>query len=294
MSASVSKAASVSAKSAGSVPAVSALGDVAIADADFERVRKLALQLAGISLAASKKALVESRLRKRLPATGCSSYRDYIDLIQRPDQRAELQTALDLLTTNETYFFREQQHFDHLRDHVVRNHRLGSELRVWSAACSSGEEPYSIAMQLSAQRPAGDWQVLASDLSTQVLARARAGRYPLSRAKGVPQQYLQSYCLKGTGSQEGMLLIDAKLRNRVQFLHLNLIEPLPQLGQFDVIFLRNVMIYFDLPTKRRVLANLLPALAVGGFFYIGHSETLNGVTSELRQVGPAIYRKGAA
>lgn len=265
---------------------------ISLSDGEFEQVRKLAYELAGISMSPSKKALVESRLRKRVVTTGVGSYRAYVQFITQPDNAAELQTALDLLTTNETYFFREQHHFDHLRQ-FVRQHRLGSKLRVWSAACSSGEEPYSIAMLLAAERMAGDWEVLASDLSTQVLARARRGHYPLSRAKGVPPEYLRAYCLKGTGSQEGTLLIDAKLRNRVQFMHRNLMEPLPPgfLGEFQVIFLRNVMIYFDLAVKRKVVSNLLSALAPGGYFYIGHSETLNGVTQALQQVEPAIYRK---
>jgi len=268
--------------------------NVAITPAEFDRVCKLAYERAGISMAPSKKALVESRLGKRVIHNGCKSYSEYLQLINGPQGAKELQTALDLLTTNETYFFREPQHFEHLRNEVVRKHRLGTRLRIWSAACSTGEEPYSIAMLLSATRPVGDWDIVASDLSTQVLAKARAAHYPMSRAQGIPQEYLRSYCLKGTGSQAGTLLIEQKIRSRVQFMQANLVEPLPGVGQFDVIFLRNVMIYFDVDTKRRVVSQLIPALLPGGYFYIGHSETLNGVTTSLEQIAPAIYRKGAA
>ncbi|MET0535193.1 MAG: protein-glutamate O-methyltransferase [Steroidobacter sp.] len=265
--------------------------DVSINDREFAAIRELAYRLAGISMGPGKKALIESRWRKRLKALGLGSYREYVQLIGRPDRREELQTAIDLLTTNETYFFREPRHFDHLRDQILKRRAPGVKIRIWSAACSSGEEPYSIAMLLADVLGNVEWEVMASDLSTTVLAKARAGHFPMTRAQGVPEQYLRDHCLKGTGPQQGTMLIAPGLRKRVQFMHLNLLETPPQLGPFQVIFLRNVMIYFDLDTKRKVIANLLPQLAPGGFLYVGHSETLNGVVDNLDQVSAAIYRK---
>jgi chemotaxis protein methyltransferase CheR len=267
---------------------------IAITDSEFEEIRTLLYRLAGISMSPVKKTLVESRLRKRLQALGLNTYKQYVKHIQSNEGSAELQTALDLLTTNETYFFREPQHFKHLREQVLVKRRPGSKPRIWSAACSSGEEPYSIAMLMADTLGFGDWEIMASDLSTQVLARARIGHYPIARTEGISKAHLQSYCLKGTGAQDGTLLIDRRLRSRVQFKQLNLIETLPSVGQFDVIFLRNVMIYFDNETKRRVIANLMPALSATGFLYIGHSETLNGVTDDVKQVCPAIYSKRLA
>jgi chemotaxis protein methyltransferase CheR len=135
------------------------------------------------------------------------------------------------------------------------------------------------------------WEIIASDLSTRVLEKARSGHYPMTRVMEIPSRYLSNYCLKGTGSQEGTLLIEHKLRERVQFIHYNLTESPPKLGEFDVIFLRNVMIYFDQETKRRVVNRLLSMLRSGGHFLVGHSETLNGVNEELRLVQPAVYWK---
>jgi chemotaxis protein methyltransferase CheR len=265
---------------------------VAITEPEFEAVRQLTYRLAGISLGPSKRALVDSRLRKRLHALELSNYLEYVQLIERPDQRHELQTALNLLTTNETYFFREPRHFDHLRDEVLNRRHPGAKLRIWSAACSSGEEPYSIAMLLAdALGLRAEWDVVASDLSTKVLAKARTGHFPMTRAQGVSPQNLRDYCLKGIGPQQGTMLIERTLRQRVQFMHLNLLDTPPSLGTFDVIFVRNVMIYFDTDTKRKAVSNLLPLLTPGGFLYIGHSETLNGVVDDLEQVGAAIYRK---
>lgn len=267
---------------------------LAITDRDFDHIRQLAMQHAGISMADSKKTLVESRLRKRLIANNLSSFGDYIRLLAQPTARQELQTAIDLLTTNETSFFREPKHFEHLRTYALNCRQRSARFRAWSAACSSGEEPYTIGMVLAEALGGSDWEIAASDLSTQVLARARKGQYSMDRAKTIPQELLRKHCLKGMSAQAGTFLIDAPLRNRVHFSHANLLEPAAQTAaSFDVIFLRNVMIYFDLHTKQKVIANLLPVLKPGGIFYIGHSETLNGVTTDFDIVAPSIYRKRA-
>lgn len=254
---------------------------------EFALFQRLMLEEAGVHLSAAKRALVSGRLTKRLKQRGCSSFRVYYELLARdPDEH---QLAVDLLTTNETYFFREPKHFDFLREQVLPAHR--GSFRAWSAACSSGEEVYSIAMQLAAGLGEGDWRVLGSDLNTQVLERCRAAHYPLLRSERIPPDYLRRYCLKGTGSQDGTLLIDRALRARTEFRQINLNAKLPGIGPFDVVFLRNVMIYFSLEIKRAVVARVLEKLKPGGYFFIGHSESLNGVTSELSLVRPAIYRK---
>lgn len=261
-----------------------------ISDQEFGQFQELIYQLAGISLTSAKKALVTGRLAKRLSQHRLNSYAEYFSLLTSRRHPEELQVAVDLLTTNETYFFREPKHFDFLGG-LLAAHRPGRAFRVWSAACSSGEEPYSIAMVLNDHLGEAPWEVVASDISTRVLARAQIGHYPLGRADGISREHLSRYCLKGVGSQDGTLLIDRKLRSRVSFRQINLNCGLPSLGEFNVIFLRNVMIYFNMETKRQVVQRMLPLLRPGGHFLIGHSESLNGVVDHLELVAPSIYRK---
>lgn len=262
-----------------------------LTDLEFIQFQKLMLEVAGITLSNEKKPLVSGRLTKRIRECGLSTFSQYLQRLQGRERGEELQRALDLLTTNETYFFREQKHFDFLSQTVLPHCRAGQSFRVWSAACSSGEETYSIAMTLAEALDYGCWSVLGSDLSSRVLDKARSGHYPLERAKDIPKTLLSRYCLKGIGSQEGTFLMDRKLRACTEFIQVNLNAPLPHLGLFDVIFLRNVMIYFSLDTKRAVVARLLPLLKPGGYFFVGHSESLNGITTTLQSVMPAIYKK---
>ena len=202
-----------------------------------------------------------------------------------------MQVAVDLLTTNETYFFREPKHFDWLRRVATTGRDRARPFRVWSAASSSGEEAYSIAMVLADCLGGAPWEVVGSDISTRVLERARIGHYSLQRTGRVPKDYLKRFCLRGVGEQEGTLLINKELRQRVQFCQVNLNDSLPQLGSFDVIFLRNVMIYFNDETKRQVVARLIALLNAGGSFLIGHSESLHGINEAVEHVAPAIYRR---
>lgn len=267
------------------------MSTVTINDQEFNQFRKLIYQLAGISLSPAKKALVSGRLAKRLAQYRLDSYGDYFRLLTAGHNSDELQVAVDLLTTNETYFFREPRHFDFLRNQILAGHGPGRTFRVWSAACSSGEEPYSIAMVLADRLGDGPWEVVASDISTRVLEKARTGHYPMDRIDGISREHLLRYCLKGVGAQENTLLVDQKLRSRVNFMQINLNQSLPALGAFDVIFLRNVMIYFDQDTKRQIVQRMLPLLKPGGHFLIGHSESLNGLVDTLHPLTPSIYRK---
>ena len=263
-----------------------------LTDQEFNRFQRFIFDAAGITLSASKKPLVSGRLAKRLAQSGCASYAEYLDLLADQDASAEAQMAVDLLTTNETYFFREPKHFDLLRELAQAARAERRTLRVWSAACSSGEEVYSIAMVLDdVLGSASPWEVLGSDISTRVLRRARCGHYPLERTDHIPPAYLKKYCLRGIDAQAGTLLIERQLRQRVRFAQVNLNEALPNLGVFDVIFLRNVMIYFSGDTKRQVVARVLGALKPGGYFCIGHSESLNDISSAVRQAAPSVYRK---
>ncbi|MDH0748782.1 SAM-dependent methyltransferase [Pseudomonas sp. GD03842] len=260
-------------------------------DREFSQFQAWLHRAAGINLSPAKKALVAGRLFKRLKHYELKSYGDYFKLIMTDQRKDELQVALDLLTTNETYFFREPKHFEFLRLHVLPGAAPGKVFRIWSAASSSGEEPYSLAMTLAEALGTTPWEVIGSDISTQVLAKARTGHYRMERIGNLPQSLLTRYCLKGIGRQEGTFLIERSLRNRVNFIQVNLNEALPNLGEFDVIFLRNVMIYFDPHTKSQVVARLLPLLKAGGYLIISHSESLNGVNDTLKLVAPSIYRK---
>ena len=268
-----------------------AVSGAIISTDEFKQFKSWIYEVAGISLSDHKKALVMGRLAPRIRHYKLATYGEYFRLLNSGKQTAELQIAVDLLTTNETYFFREPKHFDFLREHILRDHKPGRQLRVWSAASSTGEEPYSIAMTLAAALGEGPWEIMASDLSSRVLERARSGHYAMERAKNIPRPLLSKYCLKGIDSQDGTFLIEPKLKNRIHFTQINLNNSLPQIGEFDVIFLRNVMIYFDVATKREVIERMLPQLRRGGYLIVGHSESLNGVNDKLKIVTPSIYLK---
>jgi chemotaxis protein methyltransferase CheR len=262
-----------------------------LSDTEFSRFQRFIFDAAGITLSPAKKALVCGRLSKRLQAHQLKSYGDYCDLLDSGGMADEVQTAVDLLTTNETYFFREPKHFELLRTLAVAAAARPQPFRVWSAASSSGEECYSIAMVLADCLGSTSWDVVGSDISTRVLQRARAGHYPLERTRHIPPNYLKRFCLRGMGAQDGTLLVDKTLRSRVSFTQVNLNAELPRLGQFDVIFLRNVMIYFNGDTKRQVVSRVLSLLKPGGHFCIGHSESLNDISTAVQQLAPSIYRK---
>ncbi len=267
-------------------------GPGAITDHELGWFRDFIYEHAGISLAPHKRHLVMGRLQKRLFHYGLSSYTDYRKLIEHPDNDQERQILVDLLTTNETYFFREPAHFDLLRDHVLPSYR-GRAFRAWSAASSTGEEAYTLAMVMAGVLGMGDWEVLGSDISETVLGKARAGVYPLERARDMPREMLAEHCLKGVRSQAGSLLINPRLKQRVRFKAINLKQRLPQLPKFEVVFLRNVLIYFDMPTKREVVQRVSATLKPGGYLFTSHVESLHNVTDELDMVRPSVFRKPA-
>ncbi|VXC96349.1 Chemotaxis protein methyltransferase 2 [Pseudomonas sp. 8Z] len=257
---------------------------------EFQQFRDMIYEIAGIAMGEAKRQLIAGRLSKRVRHYEMDSFSDYFQLLLK--DKAELQIAVDLLTTNETYFFREPKHFDFLRERLRDDLRGGTQpLRIWSAACSSGEEPYTLALLLAESLGTRQWEILASDISTRILDKARAGIYPLEDAANIPQELLHRHCLQGTGQNTGMFTLEQNLKKRINFRQINLNGTLPDVGMFDVIFLRNVMIYFDQPTKRQVVQRLCAHLRRGGYFFVSHSESLNGISDELQAIRPSIYRK---
>ncbi|GHG63388.1 chemotaxis protein methyltransferase [Alishewanella longhuensis] len=259
-----------------------------LTEPEFRDFQRMIFAVAGIHMPDSKRTMVAGRLAKRLKALQLQSYGQYWHYVER--QREEKQIAVDLLTTNETYFFREPGHFEFLQQQVLPAYRAGNTLRLWSAACSSGEEAYTAAMVIAEVLGTAPWQIVASDISTQVLTQGSRACYPMSRSEKIPELLLKRYCLRGTGEAEGSFKVVAKLRERVQFAQINLNKTLPDIGLFDVIMLRNVMIYFNQETKRQIVNRLRSRLKPGGYFIIGHSETLNGFQSDLHAIKPSVYR----
>lgn len=265
-------------------------GFAPINSAEFHRFQELVLRVTGITLSDQKMALVEGRLGTRLRYRKVENFTAYYHLLHDPHEGDELQAAIDLITTNETSFFREADHFNVLERHIHDLKPIPFPFRVWSAASSSGEEAYTIAMVLSDVLGNAEWQVLGTDISTRVLERARKGLYPLERAATIPKDFLQRFCLKGQDRHEGMFLVSRAIRDRVSFQQANLCKPLPKFGPFDVVFLRNVLIYFDAPQKRLVVEAARAQLKPGGLLIVGHSESLTGICQGLFQLRPTVYR----
>ena len=258
---------------------------------EFAHFQRLIHEIAGISMSDAKRVLLVGRLSKRLRTLQLTSFKQYYDLVSKPANVQERQLMVDLLTTNETYFFRENTHFDYLREVIIPEHPRGEPLKVWSAAASTGEEIYTLAMVLADTLGLySNWTILGSDISTQVLVTAKRGHYWLARTRGLPNEYLHKYCLKGVRSQEGSFLIAPELRQHTRFMQINLNTSLPDIGRFHVIFLRNVMIYFDNDTKRQVVARLVAKLLPGGYLIVGHSESLNGINETVQMIRPTIYQ----
>lgn len=257
---------------------------------EFRQFQQLFYDMIGLQLPPAKKPLVAGRLAKRVNALGLSSYQQYYKHLLAPEGVNELEIAIDLITTHETYFFREPQHFNYLQQKILPQVAAQPNFRVWSAASSTGEEAYTLAMVLDQHRSLKGWSVLGTDVSLGVLETARKGMFIESRGDKIPPHYLKRYCLKGQDRYAGYFLVERALRERVEFQPNNLTTPCPELGQFDLILLRNVLIYFDPPTKQLVLKHLLDRLKPGGWLMVGHSESLQQVPVRLDLVAPSIYR----
>ncbi len=261
-----------------------------ISDQQFKQIRDWLYERSGIHLNATKKSLVTGRLYKRLTELDLADFDAYLQLLRNPQQSKEAELALNLLTTNETYFFREPKHFDFLHSLIAQG-ELNKRVRVWSAAASTGEEAFSIALALASQFGLQEpWQVIGTDINTRVLQQARSAVYPLPDSQKIDPALLKAFCVKGVGKDEGWFRIRPQVRQHVQFQQHNLMQPLLVTQKFDLIFLRNVLIYFELEDKKRIVLNMLEALKPGGFLLVGHSESIHGYDPRLVQQRPACYR----
>jgi chemotaxis protein methyltransferase CheR len=269
--------------------------EMAISTEEFQRFRTLIYDESGISLNDQKQGLVASRLSKRVRQLGLTSFSEYYDRLIHDASREEFTQMLDLISTNKTDFFREPKHFDFLRTQVLPSLAREKHVRIWSSACSTGEEPYTIAMTLYdgvSDPTQWDCKILASDLSTRVLAKAAAGVYDADRVHDVPPDVVQRHFLRGRGKNDGQLRVKPHLSAMVQFRRLNLMDDhFPIKSPLDVIFCRNVMIYFDRPTQEQLVNKFHRYLKPGGHLFIGHSESLQWVNHPFRTVAPTIYRK---
>ena len=266
---------------------------------DFGRLSRFIYDICGIKMPDVKKTMLEARLQKRLRSLGMHSFTDYCDYLFAPEgQEQELVQMLDMVTTNKTDFFREPDHFDRLTQNVLpdwlKRHE-GATLSIWSAGCSSGEEPYTLAMVLSEfalRNPGFDFRILATDLSTRVLEKAKTAIYPEALVQPVPIELKRKYLLRSKDRASEMVRIVPELREKVRFRRLNFMdEDFGMRDQMDIIFCRNVIIYFDRPTQEKLLQRFHRQMKPGAFIFMGHSETLSGLNVPLVSVYPTVYRK---
>jgi len=280
-------------------PSDEAGGDpsIALRDEDFSFISAFVFERCGIVLGANKRQLVYGRLMRRLRELGLVSFAQYVArLREQPDD--ELDPLASAISTNVTSFFRENHHFDFLAQDMLPAlaGQPNPRIRIWSAGCSSGEEPYSIAMVLAevlGSRAASIARVLATDLSVRALGVGKQGTYPLDRLQGISEQRRKRWFLSGRGGNEGQAMIVQDVRDLIAFKQLNLLHDWPIKGPLDAIFCRNVVIYFDNPTKQRLFARYAQLLAPGGYLFLGHSESLHGMSDAFDLVGRTIYRKRA-
>ena len=277
------------------------LGDVQLSQHDFDRIARFVYDLCGISLNQSKKELVRARLAKRLRILGLEDYSDYLERVMADPEGQECYEFIDSLSTNLTSFFRENDHFEYLSatllPQLIEQKKDSRRIRAWSAACSTGEEPYTISIVMSEAfekaRTQGTWdtKLLATDISTRVLKKAQAGVYEMERVKTVEPHLRGKYFEPRTLGGEPHLAASPALRNMIVFNRLNLIESWPFTGPFDFIFCRNVMIYFDKPTQQKLVNRFHDLLAPGGVLFTGHSESLTGIDHKFKFVKATIYQR---
>jgi chemotaxis protein methyltransferase CheR len=268
-----------------------------LGDAEFDFIRHVVGENAGIVLGPNKRQLVQGRLARRLRELGLPSYEAYCEYL-RDAGPEELVGLINAITTNVTSFFRENHHFEALAKFMLpeamKRNAASRRLRIWSAGCSTGEEPHCIAMVAGEVLPASpryDFKILATDIDSDVVAAATSGIYPLDRMSSVTPERLKRFFQKGGGDQAGCAIAKSELKNMITFRTLNLLHAWPMKGPFDVIFCRNVMIYFDQPTREKLVSRFSELLAPGGYLCIGHSESIHAGTAPFKLVGKTIYRR---
>jgi chemotaxis protein methyltransferase CheR len=284
------------------VAAPAASAPAVLSDADFRRLSAFIESELGIRMPATKRVMLESRLQKRLRKFGFDSYKAYVDFVFSEEGReSELINMIDAVTTNKTDFFREAEHFDYLVSKILpaAEARDGAGIArpfdLWSAGCSTGEEPYTIAMVLEERRclePRFSYRIFASDLSTQVLDKAREAVYEASKAEVVPMSFKKKYMLRSKAQDKSLVRMKPEIRSRVSFARINFMDDsYPVAETFDVVFCRNVIIYFERAIQEAILKKLCAHIRPGGWLILGHSETLTGMSMPLRGVAPTIYER---
>ena len=273
-----------------------------LSDKEYREIAAFVHKTAGINLMDGKKELMRTRLSKRMRALKFTNFKTYFQYVMHDNTGEEIVFLLDALATNLTSFFREPQHFQFMAKELLprweqqRRAQNSHRLRIWSAACSSGEEPYTIAMVVLDKSPyfghGGDFKILGTDLSTKVLNMAQQGLYGSERTKAIPTQYLQKYLTRSdSGKGDRMYRMNDEVKKLIAFRRFNLMDPLPFKGPLDLIFCRNVMIYFDKETIAKLIEKYYNVLGRGGYLFIGHSESLSGFKHPFKYVGPCIYLK---
>lgn len=257
--------------------------DTSITDKQFKNLSDIVYKVCGINLNDNKKNLLKARLAKRLRSTKIASVTEYIQLIEKDSD--EFKRFIDGVTTNHTYFFRENKHCEFIVQTMNRSHPL----KIWSAASSSGEEAYSIAIQLL--ESSFNFRIFASDISDTMLQTANLGVYPIERARVVPPALLHKYFQKGINHSSNKIRIKDHVKNHITFGKYNLVTGTPPISEYNIIFCRNVMIYFDNPTKQKVMNDMVSALKPGGLFIFGQSESMVGIKTPFTTLSPSIYRK---
>lgn len=269
--------------------------EFSFSDKDFSRVQKMVYDFAGIDLNDSKKNLVYNRLSKRIRFLELNSFHDYLNYVEKTGEE-EFVHLINAITTNLTFFFRENHHFEYLANNVIpsliKKNAATKKIRIWSAGCSTGEEPYSIAITLKEAVPAGwDAKVIATDLDTNVIHTGQTGVYPIDRLKGVSEERKKRWFLKGSGSNAGMARVKQELQQIIDFNQLNLMDEWRFKDKIDVIFCRNVVIYFDKPTQSKLFNRYADLLSQDGHLFIGHSESLYKICDRFELLGQTIYQK---
>jgi len=262
---------------------------------EFDRIKRMAYDFCGVDLK-GKQILVSARLGKKIRLLKLQSFTQYCDQVEADASGQLFTEMIDALTTNHTSFFREARHFDFLRNTVLPGLSGQGPINIWSAACSTGEEPYTIAFSVVDALGAETYSrlaITATDISTRVLERAKSGLYPIASLGALSNELKRECLMKGTGSYANQCMVKASIKQMIDFRQWNLLQPCTSIGPFEVIFCRNVMIYFDQNTQQTVVENLVSRLAPGGYLLIGHAESLNGITHSLDYICSATYRKPA-
>jgi len=265
-----------------------------LSDKDFKYISSIVYEYAKINLTEKKRALIISRLSKRIRALKMTSFTEYTDYLKSDPGGKEFQTMVDSLSTNYSQFFREPHHFDFLKNTILTSYQRG-ELCIWSAASSTGQEVFSILMTIKEYAHQNNKKIhhklFASDISRQVLHKASSGMYDLQDVKNIPRPLIEKYFLKGSGEKSNLVKVKKDLIRDIKFFRLNLDDKSYQLPQMDVIFLRNAIIYFDQPTKIELINRLHRYIKPGGYLIIGHSESLSGISEKFKLIGKTIYKR---